>query len=652
MTSSAATILVVDDEPQNRKLLEAMLQPEGYLTLSAANGADALARIAEHAPDLILLDIMMPGMDGYQVAKTLKADPATANIPIIMVTALDDPSTRLAGLNAGAEDFLTKPVDRAELWLRVRNLLRLKALADLLLEHSQLLEQQVQARTVELQLFRNAMDTTGDAITLINRTTMQFIEVNQTACNMFGYTREELLQQSPPQLSATSLEDMEQLFDKIISGERAMVLSESQLQCKDGSLLPVEIHQHAQRYGDDWIIVSVARDITERKRAVEELRRLNWALLALSQGNTALIHSSDEAELFQSCCKAITGAGGYPLAWIGLIKQDSEHSVDIAFSSGEAIDFMSSIKSSWQDEPLSLGLTRSAIQSCTTQVNNDFALNPELFPWFDKALANGLASQVSLPITNNAEVIGVLNIYGRETGAFGDNEVRLFEQLAGDISYGIGNRRTQQAYQESLLQRHRDAEQLRATFESAIGALGTMVEQRDPYTAGHQRRVAEITVAIGRELGLDDNQLEGLRISSIIHDIGKISVPAEILARPGKLSDAEFMIVREHAQAGYEIVKGVDFPWPVAQTILQHHERIDGSGYPQGLKGEQIILEARILAVADVVEAMSSHRPYRAGLGIDAALAVLIQEAGTKLDAKVVAAFQHLFWEKGFKLPV
>jgi putative two-component system response regulator len=151
MSSPAATILVVDDELKNCKLLEAMLRPEGYLTLTAANGEEALASIAEQAPDLILLDIMMPGMDGYQVASTLKADPATANIPIIMVTALDDAKARLAGLDAGAEDFLSKPVDRAELWLRVRNLLRLKALSDLLEEHGVLLEQQVRERTADLK---------------------------------------------------------------------------------------------------------------------------------------------------------------------------------------------------------------------------------------------------------------------------------------------------------------------------------------------------------------------------------------------------------------------------------------------------------------------------------------------------------------------
>ncbi|MET3131343.1 CheY-like chemotaxis protein [Oxalobacteraceae bacterium GrIS 1.11] len=180
MSASTPSILIVDDEVQNRRLLAILLSPEGYLTASAASGEEALAAISRSAPDLILLDIMMPGIDGYQVASILKANPATSNIPIIMVTANTDRSTRLAGLDAGAEEFLTKPVDRTELWLRVRNLLRLKAFGDLQ-SHSFALEQQVQERTTDLQRFRTAMDATADAIMLVSRASMRFIEVNATA---------------------------------------------------------------------------------------------------------------------------------------------------------------------------------------------------------------------------------------------------------------------------------------------------------------------------------------------------------------------------------------------------------------------------------------------------------------------------------------
>jgi len=166
---------------------------------------------------------------------------------------------------------------------------------------------------------------------------------------------------------------------------------------------------------------------------------------------------------------------------------------------------------------------------------------------------------------------------------------------------------------------------------------------RDPYTAGHSRRVGEIAVAIGGELGFDERRLEGLRVAGYLHDIGKITIPAEILARPGKLSALEFQLTRTHSQASYDALKDVKFPWPVAQAALQHHECMDGSGYPQGLKGEAILMEARILAVADVVEGMSSHRPYREARGIEEALAEIESGSGTVYDA-VVADDLHPAW--------
>ena len=182
----------------------------------------------------------------------------------------------------------------------------------------------------------------------------------------------------------------------------------------------------------------------------------------------------------------------------------------------------------------------------------------------------------------------------------------------------------------------------------AIAAIAATLEQRDPYTAGHQRRVAELAVAIGREMGLDDDKVEGLYFGGLIHDIGKIAVPTEILGKPGRLNDIEFGLIKTHSEAGFEIIKDIDFPWPVAEMVLQHHERMDGSGYPLGLKGEQILLEARILAVADVVEAMSVNRPYRAGLGMQAALDEITRERGNLLDALAVDACLRIIREMGF----
>nr|WP_315218509.1 EAL domain-containing protein [uncultured Duganella sp.] len=271
MSVSAPTILIVDDEAQNRRLLAVLLRPEGYHTESVASGAEALSAIAHSPPDLILLDIMMPGIDGYQVAAILKGNPATANIPIIMVTAHGERGARLAGLSAGAEEFLTKPVDRTELWLRVRNLLRLKSFGDLQ-EHSFVLEQQVAARTADLQRFRTAMDATADAIMLVSRDTMRFVEVNATSCEMLGYTRAEMLELGPVALGAVTREALEHVYDTVIAGEASKKLNEATLRCKDGSSLQVEVSRQAMLSGDDWIIVSVVRDITERKQAQQKLQ--------------------------------------------------------------------------------------------------------------------------------------------------------------------------------------------------------------------------------------------------------------------------------------------------------------------------------------------------------------------------------------------
>lgn len=188
----------------------------------------------------------------------------------------------------------------------------------------------------------------------------------------------------------------------------------------------------------------------------------------------------------------------------------------------------------------------------------------------------------------------------------------------------------------------------KAVLTDAIAAIAATLEQRDPYTAGHQRRVAELAVAIGGEMGLSGEITDGLYFGGLIHDIGKISVPTEILGKPGRLNDIEYGLIKTHSETGFEIIKDIDFPWPVPQMILQHHERMDGSGYPQGLGGEQILLEARILAVADVVEAMSANRPYRAGLGMQAALDEITRKRGAGLDAVVVDACLRLIREKGF----
>lgn len=191
-------------------------------------------------------------------------------------------------------------------------------------------------------------------------------------------------------------------------------------------------------------------------------------------------------------------------------------------------------------------------------------------------------------------------------------------------------------------------QELKNSLLDSIAAIASMVEMRDPYTAGHQRRVAQVAVAIAKLLQLPEERIEGIHLAGIVHDVGKIRVPAEILSRPGRISDTEFNLIKTHAQTGHDILKHIAFPWPIAEIVLQHHERLDGSGYPRGLKGDDILLEAKIIAVADVVESMMSHRPYRPALGIDKALDEISRKSGVFFDPRVVEACVKLFREFGF----
>lgn len=205
-------------------------------------------------------------------------------------------------------------------------------------------------------------------------------------------------------------------------------------------------------------------------------------------------------------------------------------------------------------------------------------------------------------------------------------------------------------YKSTLVHYHRlalERERKHVTdlLEQTVGTLARAIEKRDPYTDGHQKRVAHLAVAIAEEMALPDSSIDGIRLAAMIHDVGKITIPAELLSRPGTLTDLEFELIKQHPRSGFEILGDIKFPWPIAEIILQHHEKMDGSGYPRGLKGDEILLEAYILGVADTVEAMASHRPYRASLGLETAIAEIKEKRDTQFPADVVDACMRVINE-------
>ena len=255
----------------------------------------------------------------------------------------------------------------------------------------------------------------------------------------------------------------------------------------------------------------------------------------------------------------------------------------------------------------------------------------------------------SAPVKVSGTVVGKIEVgYLEEMpkegeGSFLKEEKQLIDSIAERLGQITQRRQAEEVLKHTL-------ESLRKAFGTTIQVMVSAIEVRDPYTAGHQIRVADLARAIATEMGLPQDTIEGIRMAGSIHDIGKLSIPAEILSNPTKLSDIEFELIKEHPRKGYEMLKDVESPWPLAEIVYQHHERMDGSGYPRNLKGDEILMEARIMAVADVVEAMASHRPYRPTLGIDAALKEIEDNKRTLYDADAVGACLRLFREKSFSL--
>ncbi|MGA7178445.1 MAG: PAS domain S-box protein [Thiobacillaceae bacterium] len=496
-----------------------------------------------------------------------------------------------------------------------------------------------------LKLFRTLIDNSSDFIEVIDFSTRRFIDVNDTLCLVLGYSREEMLSKNIADIDPMLNQDLDNRIREQIFHSGAARF-ESMHARKDGSTFPVEVSAKLVKLDKPYVL-SVVRDITERRKADAESLQVNRVLKTLSAGNRTLLRASDEKAFMTQMCEVITSVGEYPLAWIGLVRQDGNNSVEVAAIAGEGrshIEKLCLTGGDWSDgRPMCI-----ALHTGKTQVVQNTNYDSRFGPWCKAAVECGYASKIALPLKENGVALGVLNIYSKKTSAFNDSEVDLLGEVADDLAFGLVNLRTRMERNKAVKERKHYVEQLRKSLEDALQAIATTVEMRDPYTAGHQRRVAQFATAIARQLGLPEEQVHGIFLASVVHDIGKVLIPAEVLSKPGRLNEIEYSFIKTHSQAGYDILKGIEFPWPIAQAVLQHHERLDGSGYPQGSKGDAIILEARILGVADVVEAMSSHRPYRPGLGVVAALEEVIGKRGVCFDPQVVDACLALFREQHF----
>lgn len=389
--------------------------------------------------------------------------------------------------------------------------------------------------------------------------------------------------------------------------------------------------------------LELQRSDTQLRGTVEELASAVRTLKALSACNEALVRAETEEALLQDICDIAVKQGGYAMTWVGYAEHDEAKLVRPVASAGDTGDYLNSIRLTWDDAATGVGPGGTAIKTRQPVVIESVEDDARMTPWRAEAIEHGYRSIAAFPLVpSDGNVLGAIVFYAIETRHFEAEELALLSELSSDLSYGIETLRAREARAEVTEELARTNDRLEGLLRQVTVAFGRVVEARDPYTSGHEERVSKLARQMAIEMGLDDSAADAVEIAGLVHDIGKLSVPAEILTKPSSLSPIEIRLIHEHSRSGYEILKDISFVWPVADIVLQHHERIDGSGYPAGLTGEQMLPLARILAVADVVEAMASHRPYRPALGLPAAVSEIASHPDL-YDPDAVAACVRLF---------
>jgi len=546
-----------------------------------------------------------------------------------------EPGTCEDVLTMGGEEFIFKTT-KVPLRNKVGKIIGLCGFANDITERKQAEEllRESEAR------YRLLFEKIADAV-FITGFEGEILEANPAASEQTGYSHDELIGMNI--MEDLAAEEPAITYDKakeqLARGET--VYFEEKKRRKDGAIYYTGCAVTQIEYKGRPATLSVNRDITERKRAEEALRRERDLAAALEEATAALTATLDFEEVLDRILEEVGRVVPNDAANIMLIEGDEARIVRWRGYERFGVEkFLAKVVF----HILEVRNLKQMRENIEPIVIPDTTTYPG---WLDVPVQRWLRSYAAAPIIVRGEVIGFLNVDSATPGFFTKDHAEILRAFANHAAATIENARLYEKVQQELTERVQAEEELKGSFVQLAETVSRALESHDPYTAGHQRRVAELARATGEKMGLDKEQLMGLYIGGLLHDIGKISIPGEILTYPGKLTEAEWRLIRAHTRRGYEILKDTKFPWPVAEIALQHHERLDGSGYPQGLKGEEIFLEARILAVADVVEAMASHRPYRPAHGIKAALIEIVRNKGKLYDPEVVDACLSVF-EKGF----
>ncbi len=703
MKAKNLSIVVIGDELSDleyfsKTISEALPGTEVYIALDALDGIKVSKR---KNPDVILIDISISKEEGLKISQIIKKERFLQATPMLFITDLEsDRELRQKALKAGAEAFLIKPIDDSILITQLLAMAKIKERNMLVLNREKQLEALVKSRTSKLNqeiIERQSAEADLKASESLFKTYIEkapvgifvcdalgaYIDVNQAGCELMGHTKKEILS-----LSITDYMAPDQI-EEGLEGFREL---------NDKGYLEAEYKVRRKGSQDYWIILRAVKindnrllafctDITERKQHEATIAHLA-SFPALNKNPIIELNEDGGLNYVNPIAKVLfpdleSLGSSHPLLanWQTILIQLSAHEdnrimreikVGECFYSQafQCIEASKTIRIYGQDITKrklaekalveSEELFRTAFESSTAGVCM-LDKNGKYFKVNDKACEilgytrDELLRKTFTDITYEEDIqIGLDNQKKLISGEIStaryekrylrkDGSVIWAYISAAAIRDKDGRYKNMVTYIQDITEKKNAAEKSEAMLHGIIDTLARVVETRDPYTAGHQKRVAEIAVAIAEGMGLTKHQVEAIHFASIIHDLGKIQIPAEILTKPGKLTSLEYEMIKLHPQIGYDLLKNINFEWPIAEIILQHHERIDGTGYPRGLTGDEIMIEAKILSVADSIESMSSHRPYRAALIRDKVLEEIEQGKGHTYDPVVAEAGMNVF---------